>query len=204
MQNERQWREQKRSWIFFRDKIAEEQNIISDSVDGNVFMLDCESARLSIWSEKWKTFIDVGVNSLLKEESIARKTGEAVSSAEIRIFYKGMELEKRSVQKDAGIIEFIDIKKDLERAHINISRGGFTRRGNRFFEEEMYPGLLEAVKKVLKYLAKTVIYDSVSEKSADTVENFSDKIVRILNEKCDELLEQRRISGKTLICGQPD
>lgn len=196
MQNERQWREQKRSWIFFRDKIAEEQNIISDSVDGNVFMLDCESARLSIWSEKWKTFIDVGVSSLLKEESIARKTGETVSSAEIRIFYKGMELEKRSVQRDAGIIEFIDIKRDLERAYINISRGGFTRKGSRFFEEEMYPGLLEAVRKVLKYLAKTVIYDNISEKSEEKTENFSDKIVRIVNEKCDELLEQRRISGK--------
>lgn len=198
MQNERQWREQKRSWIFFRDKIAEEQNIMSDAVDGNVFMLDCESARLSIWSEKWKTFIDVGVSSLLKEESIARKTGETVSSAEIRIFYKGMELEKRSVQRDAGIIEFIDIKMDLEKAYINISRGGFTRKGSRFFEEEMYPGLLEAVRKVLKYLAKSVIYDNISEKSEKKTENFSDKIVRILNAKCDELLKQRRISGEKI------
>ncbi len=177
MQDERQWREEKRSWIFFRDKIAEEENIISDSVDGNVFMLDCESARLSIWSEKWKTFIDVGVSSLLKEESIARKTGETVSSVEIHIFYKGMELEKRSMQRDAGIIEFIDIKKDLERAYINISRGSFTRKGSRFFEEEMYPGLLEAVRRVLKYLAKTALLDDNFERKEGKKENFSDKSV---------------------------
>ncbi len=198
MQSERQWREQKRSWIFFRDEIANEQNIISDSVDGNVFMLDCDSARLSIWSEKWKTFIDVGVCSLLKEERIARRTGKTVSSAEIRIFYKGIDLEKRSVQRDAGIIEFIDIKKDLERAYINISRGGFTRKGAQFFEEEMYPGLLEAVQKVLKYLAKTVIYDNVSKKSVGIGENFSDKIIRILDEKCNQLLEQRKTSGEKI------
>lgn len=196
MQNERQWREQKRSWIFFRDEIAKEQNIVSDSVDGNVFMLDCESARLSIWSEEWKTFIDVGVSSLLKEEHKARKCGDASSSAEVQIFYKGMELEKKSVQRDAGIIEFIDIKKDLERAYINISRGSFTRKGNQFFEEEMYPGLLAAVRKVLKYLAKTTIRGNVDENPKEVDENFSDKIVRILKEKCDELLKQRKISGK--------
>lgn len=196
MQDERQWREQKRSWIFFRDEIEREENIISDSIDGNVFMLDCESARLSIWSEKWNTFIDVGVGSLLKEEPMARKAGETVSSAEIRIFYKEMELERRSVQRDAGIIEFIDIKKDLEKAYINISRGSFTRKGSRFFEEEMYPGLLEAVRKVLKYLAKTAMYDNISAKSEGKLENFSDKIVRILNEKCDELLEKRKILGE--------
>ena len=212
MQSKRQWMEQKRSWIFFKDRIKEDKNIICDSVEGNIFMLDCESARLSIWSEKWKTFIDVGVNSLLKEESIARKTGKAMSSAEIRIFYKGMELEKRSVQRDAGIIEFIDIKKDLERAYINISRGSFTRKGSTFFEEKMYPGLLEAVQKVLKYLAKTAIHDNISEEeeeeaknslkeetenpSKEKAENFSDKIIRILKEKCDKLLEQRNNVGK--------
>lgn len=187
MRDERQWQLQKRSWIFFRDDIAKESNIISDSVDGNVFMLDCESARLSVWSEKWKTFIDVGVSSLLKEESIARRTGETVSSAEIRIFYKGMELEKRSVQRDAGIIEFIDIKKDLERAYINISRGSFTRKGSQFFEEKMYVGLLEAVRKVLKYLAKTAIHGKIADKPEENRENFSDKIIRILEEKCNEL-----------------
>lgn len=196
MQDERQWRQQKRSWIFFRDEIAKDENIISDSVDGNDFMLDCESARLSIWSEKWKTFIDVEVNSLLKEENIARKTGKTTSSAEIRIFYKGMELEKRSVQRDAGIIEFIDIKKDLERAYINISRGSFTRKGSRFFEEQMYPGLLEAVQKVLKYLAKTAVYDSLYEVREEKKENFSDKIIRILEKKCNELLELRKNTGK--------
>lgn len=196
MQSERQWREQKRSWIFFRDEIAKEQNIVSDSEDGNVFMLDCEFARLSIWSDKWKTFIDVGVSSLLKEEHKAQRYGGASSSAEVQIFYKGMELEKKSVQRDAGIIEFIDIKKDLERAYINISRGSFTRKGNQFFEEKMYPGLLDAVRKVLKYLAKTTICGNAEENTKVVMENFSDKIVRILKEKCDKLSMQKKISGK--------
>lgn len=193
MQNEngRPWLQQSRSWIFFKDQISKEPNIVSDFTEDNVFMLDCESARLSIWSRKWNTFIDVGVSSLLKEENAAKKIGKTILSGEIRVFYKGIELEKVSVRKDAGIIEFIDIKKDLEREYINISRGSFTGKGRHFFEEQLYPGLLEAVQKVLKYLALSANTKTLDDREEMEKESFSNKIEKNVDDRCKRILKLR-------------
>ena len=193
-ENKRPWLNESRSWIFFKDQITRESNIIYDSTDGNVFMLDCESARLSIWSQKWNTLIDVGVSGLLKEEITARKTGKIISSAEIRVFYKGIELEKMSVHKDAGIIEFIDIKRDLEGEYLNISRGGFTSKGKLFFEEQLYPGLLEAVRNVLKYLAVSTVQKNKVQREESNSKIFSQKIESIVKNKCSKVLELRKSS----------
>ena len=83
--SDRPWREEKRSWIFYKDKIEEKieqedgkkakrnPNIICDEVDGNMFLLDCDTARLSIWSREWQTFTDVGVSALIGQVDTASR-----------------------------------------------------------------------------------------------------------------------------------
>lgn len=122
------WKREKRSWIFYEEEIAANPNIESGTIEGNSFILDCETARLSIWSEKWNTFIEVGINSLLKKEDSERKIGKITVATDITVFYKGIKLHKRSVKGDVGILEVIDIKGELQKDYINISRGNFTKR----------------------------------------------------------------------------
>lgn len=183
----RPWREEKRSWIFYKDEIKENNNIINDSVDGNEFMLDCETARLSIWSQEWNSFVEVGVNNLLKKEKRELRGKKNISSTEVCVFYKGMHLDMRNVKKDAGILEVIDIKGDLPRNYINISRGNFTRDGERYFDEELYPGLLDVVQTVLQYLA----YKTTEKPD----KYFANKIVYMVDEKCKEIREMRKQMG---------
>ena len=151
---DRPWKDDKRSWIFYREKMKEFPNVICDEVDGNVFLLDCETARLSIWSGEWETFTDVGVSALIRQVNRNGAWDRQEIFKETKIYYKGIELQNKCIGIDAGILEFIDIKSDLERKYINISRKGFTEQGEHFFEEQLYPGLLESIHKVLRYLEK--------------------------------------------------
>lgn len=188
----RGWKREKRSWIFYEEEIASNPNIESGTIEGNIFILDCETARLSIWSEKWNTFIEVGINSLLKKENFERKIGKITAATDITVFYKGIKLHKRSVKGDAGILEVIDIKGELQKDYINISRGSFTKKGEQFFEGELYPGLLEAVRKVLKGLARC----TPKREDASGIENFDEKIVRVIREKCGDFLSASKIEER--------
>ncbi len=148
---DRPWKNDKRSWIYYKDKIEEKieqsngekvkrnPNIICEEVDGNMFLLDCETARLSIWSREWETFTDVGVSALINqvEQNGAWDSREVFK--ETKIYYKGIELQNNYIVVDAGILEFIDIKGELERKYININRQGFTEEGQQFFEEQLPP-----------------------------------------------------------------
>lgn len=173
--SDRPWREEKRSWIFYKDKIEEKieqedgkkakrnPNIICDEVDGNMFLLDCDTARLSIWSREWQTFTDVGVSALIGQVDRNGAWDSREIFKETKIYYKGIELQNKCIGVDAGILEFIDIKGELDRKYININRNGFTEQGEQFFEEQLYPGLLEAIHKVLQYLEKTEHLDRFCE-----------------------------------------
>lgn len=184
---DRPWKNDKRSWIYYKDKIEEKieqsngekvkrnPNIICEEVDGNMFLLDCETARLSIWSREWETFTDVGVSALINqvEQNGAWDSREVFK--ETKIYYKGIELQNSYIVVDAGILEFIDIKGELERKYININRQGFTEEGQQFFEEQLYPGLLEAIRKVLRYLEKTEHLDRFCEVIKRECENDADR-----------------------------
>ena len=156
----RPWKDNGVSWIYFVDQIKDSDEFIYDEIDGNKFMFDCATGRLSIWSERWNAFADVGISSLLQcENGIKRKKIDEELQG-VRIFYKGIELESRCIERNTELLECIDIKGELERSFINISRRGFTPEGERYFEEQLYPGLLEIVKRVFKkpVIAKGYVY----------------------------------------------
>ena len=177
---DRPWREDKRSWIFYLDKIKNNENIITGEVDDNTFLFDCETARLSIWSTEWNTFIDVGVRNFINQVD-GRSYLNRSDSMNTRIFYKGVEIQSKCMGQDAGILECIDIKGELDRTYINISRKGFTAEGETYFGEKLYPGLLQAVHKVLKYLER-----------AETDKNFAEIIEKIVDKKCKSSAEEEK------------
>lgn len=194
----RAWKEQHRSWILFLDDIKTHPDVISGEIDGNIYLFDCESARLSIWSEKWETFTDVGVSRLIRQERISMEGHIAPREKGAHIFYKGIELQKKYVERDSELIEFIDIKKELSRNLINLSRGGFTREGEKFLESELYPGLLEAIQSVLHDL------ESQNELGADGKRKFkvSEIITKNIIKKCDfiaDKLNHRQENSKELL-----
>ena len=183
---ERPWRDDKRSWIFYQKMAQADEDLICMDIGESVFLLDCEKVRLSIWSKQWSTVLDVGVKGLLETENIL-KSGK--SNGELKgthIYYKGMELERRRVDRDTSLIDFIDIKKDLDRSYININRYGFTESGEQFFQEKLYPSLLTEIRDVLTYLEKT------AEEGGDNNKNFRDIICKAMRKRCEEIAKYRK------------
>ena len=182
-EEKRPWREEKRSWILYKDKMQEIEDIILDEVDGNTYIFDCSSARLSIWSEKWQAFADIGVSRFLKQEEERKAGGETEVYRGTKIFYKGIEIQKKYREIDAELIEFIDIKGELSRNLINLSRGGFTREGENYLEKQLYPGLLAGVHRVLRHLEET--------------DGFALKVKQNMKKKCENLQLAYEKKGKS-------
>lgn len=191
-EKKRPWREDKRSWILYWDKLKEFDNIISDSVEGNRYIFDCETVRLSIWSEKWQVFADIGISRFLDQVRNKKRGYEVESLRATRIFYKGIELQEKYKEIDAGLIEFIDIKGELSKNLINMSRGNLTPDGERYLETEMYPGLLDGVHKVLLHLGKN---------SKQNV-NFVEKIKKIFERKCEQIIRDVEVQNESEDCYQ--
>jgi len=182
-ERKRPWWIDKRSWILYLDKLKEFDTIVSDSVEGNIYIFDCETARLSIWSEKWQAFADVGVSRFLKQERDSKSGYEVENLRTTKIFYKGIELQKRYKEIDAELIEFIDIKGKLDSNLLNLSRGSLTPEGERYLEEKVYPGLLEGVHKALIHL----------EKKSQGEVDFVERVKKIFDERCVELIRNIQV-----------
>lgn len=188
----RPWREDKRSWIFYQETVQKDENLICEDIGDSVFLLDCQKVRLSIWSKKWSTVLDVGVKGILEAENIL-KSGKGDGELKgTHIYYKGMELERRRVDRDTSLIDFIDIKKELDRSYININRYGFTESGEQFFQEELYPGLLMEIRDVLIYLEKTAEEcPEAGKNTKDENKNFREIIKKALKKRCEDIAKYR-------------
>lgn len=120
-----------------------------------------------------------GISLLKREEEYTRNRQHEIKNAGITIYYKGIELEKKYIQEDIEMFEYIDIKGELERSHINISRRGFTSNGKKYFEERIYHNLINSVKKVLKYIngcqEKSLVKEQLIKSIKQKIENLSEK-----------------------------
>lgn len=183
-ERDRPWRQDKRSWILYLDQLKEIDGIISDRVDGNIYMFDCGTARLSVWSEQWQAFADVGISRFLKQERENKSGREIKNFRETEIFYKGIRVQKIDNEVDTELIEYIDIKRELSPYLLNLSRGSFTIEGKHYLTTELYPGLLDGIHKVLIHL-ETRSYEG---------KNFVEKVEKNLEKRCIDL--ERDISKK--------
>ena len=187
---ERPWLNDKRSWIFYIDQIEKNENMIHKETNDSVFVFDCATAHLLIWSKKWEAFTEVGISSLLKRVSSFWGENDKSELEGTRIFYKGIELKNHCLADDTELLEYIDIKGGLEGRYININRRGFTDEGERYFEEKLYPGLLETIQKVLKELGTSADETGFVGKVHKVVGKMGEEIIKELAD------EERRIKKK--------
>lgn len=169
---EQPWCKDKRSWIFYLDQIKDDENIVWGETEEGIFLLDCETARLSIWSKKWQTFTDIGISNLLKRMSKTWNESNRESLGGTHIFYKGIELQNKCIVDDTELLEFIDIKGGLDRSYINISRNGFTEAGELYFKEKLYPALMSMIQEVLRELERGADQTKFDTKIGDVVKRL--------------------------------
>lgn len=136
-------------WLYRADK--EKEKFLYGEVGDLIYALEYETAKLNIWDKELDTFGAVsGANLFELDQKYLIQNDDVKKRQGITIYYKGIELQHRYMEEEIEIFEYIDIKGNLERSYINISRRGFTHDGEIYFEEILYKKLLDDVKTILK------------------------------------------------------
>ncbi len=193
-ENVREWIKNKKSWIFYKDTIKKDSTVIYERVDNDIYLLDCKSSKLHIWSSDMNTFLTISAKNLWQYEK-----GE---DGCVEIYYKGIKLQTKPSMDKNIFIEYIDIKGDLARELLNLSRKGFTDKGNQYFEEVIYPGLQNSIQRVLKSLEKDEEkrINQIGEELQKEFESLKEKMQKNeLSEKNLEKFCQHILSAVVLI-----
>lgn len=136
-------------WLYIADK--ENEKFLYGEVGNLIYALEYETSRLSIWDKEIDTFgVVSGANLFEMDQEYLVQSDDIKKRQGITIYYKGIELQHRYIEEEIEIFEYIDIKGNLERSFINISRRGFTSDGEAYFKEVLYKKLLDDVKVILK------------------------------------------------------
>lgn len=181
--------EKKKAWIFRK----EENEFLFGNTENAIFALEYDTARLHIWAKKINAFCVVSGANLMKREKEDREGREQNASKRgIMIYYKGIELQHRCIEEEIEIFEYIDIKGNLDRSFINISRRGFTADGEKYFEQEVYKKLLSLVREVLQIINKE---QKNIEKLSD---NIIGKIARRLQNPGEEVLSYNEYRSRLM------
>lgn len=199
------WGKGKTSWIYhINDYLIskeERKDVACGKIDSLIYLFDYSNGELHIWDGKRNVFATMNSKNLISlknMENDSRRNKYSVPNG-TRVYYKGIELERRCIEEDSELIEYVDIKGALKREYINLNRNGFTTEGEEYFEKEIYGPIFLSAKKILRYLSQKYREDKCDfptwiENNIDSkcrkVEIIDNKIKRLESEI------QKNVSGE--------
>lgn len=195
----RKWEESGKSWIFYYKEIDKTdhfenenygRNILVEKTDHSIALLDLLHSCLYFWDNNLCTFCTINIKNFLLREKAENEKGDLNCDGKnikgsVIIYYKGIELDEMELP-DFGneLIQSIDIKGKLDREYINLSRKGFTEKGQAYFIHQIYEPLLESVHEILRAMNKNQPQDVVDSVKNNLHQNrkLIDFLSRIIKE----------------------
>lgn len=165
------------SWIYHIDSGREEDAVWNDGK--NIFRLDCRKAKLYIWNHEHRAFACLGIRRILEMRKQINNSQEENPRQGANIFYKGIRVTERFFPGDANLLEYIDLKKTLEKDQLKLDRNGFSDSGDRYLVE-VYKAVVASARKALKYFGKS---KADEPKVSDKIIN---SIVKLLSRKKEQ------------------
>lgn len=153
------------SWIYHLN-----DRVLLDGINSKTFEdselqynVDIFNGRLSVYGGEndiiacisAKRLLDFRRN-ILKMKSGSRRKGTI-------IYYKGIYVSEENFGQDLDLLEYIDVKGNLDGRYIAVNRSEFTEDGKRYIKEKIYPMVLELIKKALEHYSKKVEYEKICE-----------------------------------------
>ena len=157
---------EKVSWIYSFSGIQKEQFQcfkMSNGLCGFDFM----NMKLYIWLEDISTYARLGVKRIM--------VSEGAEDQLCKVYFKGIKAADMEIQKDASLLEMIDIKGGkMPNNFLQLSRSGFTEKGNEHLKNTIVPEILQGVKEALATLVREVKCKDSQNKESDSEKKFSD------------------------------
>lgn len=182
-------RENNKLWAYNKEYIFPWENhnndklIFKKKIDRDVFWFDFEQMKLYVWCNENATMGRFGVRELIKFCYEMKKSKNTNIKIPARIYYKGMYVAQKRFVDDSNLLEYMDVKKKLERSYLKLSRDGFSEEGQRFLDET-YRKLLNIAQKAFEYMDSELNEENI------------DKIVRSIQRCLDEYSDNKMILKK--------
>lgn len=171
---------------------ADENLVLFTADNGDRAWFDLQRMRMFVWCNENSTMGCFGVRELLKFCRGFRKDKNPNIKIPARIYYKGMYVSERRFTGDSNLLEYIDVKKKLDRDYLKLNRDGFSQSGVDFLDTT-YQKLLKIANEMFAYMNKKnneeyidKIISNIKE-CADMVTNSDNKMHK---EASEELYEK--------------
>lgn len=180
-------------WMYQHDNIANVNgNIKYLEVENGICMVDLWKMQINLWLE------DVLVNACLGVDRLVQE-GLQIMKSPCKLYYKGILIETRYIEKSGNLLEYIDIQGGRRgRKLIQLNRNGFTKEGELYIDTVIIPKIYEKLMKVLKTLANQQFQkeDGRTNESLGMAEKVKENIQKALNE--ERTVWQRQLVGISL------
>lgn len=136
------------AWPFYNNTTSD--NIVRGKFGQIEYMFEFEHIKLYLYDhDHHDVYARFGADRLQHIWEYAKKYVQEEEEDGIKVYYKGIYVETKSWEKDANLLEYIDIKEKIERKYLKINRCEFTSEGQTYLEEQIYPHILDIAKQIL-------------------------------------------------------
>lgn len=169
------------AWAFHRNR--KDTDMVVGSYEQIDYMIDCRNMKLYLFDHgNHDVYARFGADRLQQIWDHVRKYLQDEVENGTQIFYKGIFVEYQKWKKDANLLEYIDIKEKIDRKYLRLNRCELTFQGQQYLEQEIYPKVLEAAKKVLVHCERKTVIENIK------------KQLNVLQEKNDRISEEENVS----------
>lgn len=195
----RDWCKKGKSWIYyFHEYRNKNTEIVLEETDNATALFDGREGYLYYWDNDLCTFCLVNMENFLLLEKAQEENQEKhceKMSREVCLYYKGIELAEKELPGIGNeLFQYIDIKGKLEREYINLSRKGFTEKGDEYFLKNIYYPLLISIQKTLKIISKKHSDEMIA--SIKTALEQKENIMQILDSQIKVLSKKERYDSE--------
>ena len=124
-----------------------------------LYHVDFERARFFVYSNRNDILACMSAKRLMEFRREVLDMKPAPEKKGTSIYYKGIYVSDEDFGQDLDLLEYIDIKGNLDRNHIAVNRSDFTEEGKNYVRKVIYPSLLLMVEKALEHYGKNVGID---------------------------------------------
>lgn len=178
-------------WMYRdHDKSNSDKNVVSFDIKNGVCMVDLWNMRVNIWLEDIAVNACIGVDYLVED-------GLQMMKSPCRLYYKGILIETRYIEKSGNLLEYIDIQGGRQgRKLIQLNRNGLTKEGEEYMDTIIIPKIYSSLLKVLEMLARQKFAGDQEDRVLEMAEKIQSNIQEAL--KMEQIVWQRQLVGVSL------
>ena len=116
-----------------------------ETTDNCKYYFDFQNGVLKVADKENQFYAAVSAERIMKKRRMFHNPEKEQEYTKTRIYYKGVYVTEYDMELDLDMLEYIDIKGDLDRECLAMNRSEFTEKGQRYIREDLYPQIINYI-----------------------------------------------------------